>query len=112
MARTRIVLAIFFYLDGRLVLVTFNLADDGLLRARSKVQIPTEVGIIQRGNAAHEFVQYLFVDGRAGEVQHLVEGGLPVAIITGRAGGRDSKAPGPRNFLSLCVEEIIKDALF
>lgn len=45
MVRTCVVLTIFFYLDGGLVLAALNLADDGLLWAGGKVQVPAEVGI-------------------------------------------------------------------
>ena len=59
------------------------LTDDGLLRAGSEVQIPAEAGIVQWGDAGDELVQHLFIDGRAGDVQHFVEGSFDSGHIEG-----------------------------
>jgi hypothetical protein len=78
-----VVLTIFFYLGGSLVPAALNLPDDGLLGAGGKVQVPAKVGIVQRGNAAHELFQHIFINAGAGEVQHFIEGGFDSSHVEG-----------------------------
>ena len=69
-----VILTVFFYLYTGFSFSPFNSADNGLLFIRCEVQIPTVVAVINGCDAAHEFLNYIAVDGWTGKVEHGIEG--------------------------------------
>ena len=78
-----VILTVFFYLHAGFSFSPLNSADNGLFFVRCEVQIPTVMAIINRSNSAHEFFNYIAVDGWTGKVEHGIKGSFDCRHIKG-----------------------------
>ena len=78
-----VILTVFFYLYAGFSFSSLNSADNGLLFIRCEVQIPTVMTVINGSDAAHEFLNYIAVDGWTGKVEHGIKGSFDCCHIKG-----------------------------